>query len=210
MVIDYNKEKNSTFFSSDLHLHHSKIIDYCNRPYSSEEEMTSTIISNWNSVINKSSTVYLLGDVIFKVPTEKAINTISQLNGKIHLILGNHDGEINKVAHLFSSISQYTELKIDLQEEHYKTLVLFHYPINSWNKKSHGSWHGYGHIHSAKDKYPTDYSWDLGVDNNNYFPVSLEHLKSIMDMKARRNLEDAETLEKYIQHFKSSVPLPKD
>lgn len=210
MVIDYEKEKNSTFFSSDLHLHHSRIIDYCNRPYASEEEMTTTLINNWNSVINKKDTVYLLGDVIFKVPTEKAISTISQLNGKIHLILGNHDQDINKVSHLFSSISPYSELSIDLGEEHKKTLVLFHYPIKSWNKSTHGSWSIYGHIHSSKDKYPKEYSWDVGVDNNNYFPVSLEHLKSIMDMKSRRNLEDAEILEKYIQHIKTATPLPSD
>lgn len=43
----------SKFYISDLHLGHKNILAFDNRPFFSLEEMTETIISNWNSVVGK-------------------------------------------------------------------------------------------------------------------------------------------------------------
>ena len=49
MVTKY--PESGVFFTSDTHFGHSKIIDYCKRPFSSIEEHDKTLIQNWNNVV---------------------------------------------------------------------------------------------------------------------------------------------------------------
>ena len=44
------------YVTSDTHFNHKNIIEYCNRPYSSVEEMNKAIIDNWNSVVKDEDT----------------------------------------------------------------------------------------------------------------------------------------------------------
>lgn len=78
------------YVCSDLHLNHTNIIKYCNRPYETTEEMNRKLIENWNSVVGEDDTVFCLGD--FCLGNKEDIITFGkQLNGKKILILGNHD-----------------------------------------------------------------------------------------------------------------------
>ena len=83
-----------TFIVSDTHFNHKNIINLCNRPFSSVEEMNESIIKNWNSVVSKDDIVYHLGDFGFGNKTVIS-NFVSRLNGRIRLIKGNHDTHSN-------------------------------------------------------------------------------------------------------------------
>ena len=72
------------FVISDTHFGHANIIKYCNRPFSSVEEMNERMIENWNSVVTVQDHVYHLGDVYFGNETS---NFFHRLNGKKRLIL---------------------------------------------------------------------------------------------------------------------------
>lgn len=52
--------------------------------------MEDTIVKNWNSVVNKEDTVYILGDYCWNTDEEWE-RTLKLLNGNKVLILGNHD-----------------------------------------------------------------------------------------------------------------------
>ena len=145
----------------------------CNRPYKDEEDMREGLIERHNSVVKPNDEVYMLGDVTFE-NRAKAEETISRLNGKKNLIVGDHDTQTLKCKHLFESIHYILELKINK-----KSIVMCHWPFRFWPKSHWNSWHLFGHVHGNYDG--KDKSWDVGVDNNNYRPISFDEVKEIMD-----------------------------
>lgn len=80
----------TTFFTSDLHFFHNNIIQFCNRPFDSVEDMNWKLIKNWNDVVQWNDHVWVLGDFSFGTVAETE-NILIQLNGIKHLIIGNHD-----------------------------------------------------------------------------------------------------------------------
>ena len=78
------------YFTSDTHFSHEAIIKYCCRPFKTVEKMDEALVKNWNEVVPEDGIVFHLGDVGFGQP--KYINDIlRRLNGKIYLVIGNHD-----------------------------------------------------------------------------------------------------------------------
>lgn len=83
----------STFVTSDTHFNHVNMVEkFCqeSRQFDTVEEMNEAIVKNWNSVVSPDDTVYHLGDC-FMGPLETVAEYGSRLNGKIHVIPGNHD-----------------------------------------------------------------------------------------------------------------------
>jgi calcineurin-like phosphoesterase family protein len=157
------------FFSADLHFFSKNIIKYCNRPFSSVEEMDEALISNYNSKVTNKDTIYLLGDLIWG--HLNYAKYLSRLNGQKHLILGNHDNKQcykkMQIDGLIQSMSQQKGITIDN-----KYIWMCHYPMRSWNRSFHGSYHLYGHCHNTIEDYGL--STDVGVDKWNYSPVSFD------------------------------------
>jgi len=80
-----------TFLISDTHFGYKRKIEFDEtRPFDSLGEMTKTIINNWNAVVSKHDTVFHLGDFSF-CDFEKTQAIFNGLNGRIHLVMGNHD-----------------------------------------------------------------------------------------------------------------------
>lgn len=79
-----------SWFISDNHFNHKNIIKYCNRPFSSVEQMNGHMIQCWNNTVQKDDEVFHLGD--FGLGRREDLAKIfEQLNGNITLIRGNHD-----------------------------------------------------------------------------------------------------------------------
>ena len=152
------------------HFNHPKIIGYCNRPFSCVEEMDTVIIDKWNGIVSPGDTVYHLGDFAFgKMDVVKRYRY--RLNGKINLILGNHDyrNKIPRLAECFTSVKDIYELK-----HNHKSIILCHYAMRVWPKKHHGAIHLYGHSHGNLENLSG--SMDVGTDTNNFTPYSLDEI----------------------------------
>lgn len=176
------------WFTSDTHFWHKHIIEYCQRPWPSVEEMNEGIISRWNSRITKDDVVYFIGDFGF-CGTTKAQDIFFRLNGYKHLILGNHDYQSAKKL-AWETQREYVLIRphIEYQDDEGEIvkvphpIVLCHYPILSWDGMAHSSWHLHGHCHgSLKDNGAL--RLDVGVDANNWYPISLPEIQAKMALR---------------------------
>jgi len=154
------------WFTADSHYDHSKIIQYCNRPFKNVDEMNEELIKRWNERVKHDDTIYHLGDFAFSKGPGKFFH---RLNGNKILIVGNHDRQLTK--HLpWQSVHDYYETKIDGQ-----FIVMCHYAFRVWNKAHYQSWNLYGHSHNTLKN--NSQQWDVGVDANDYRPINFEQIK---------------------------------
>lgn len=179
----------NTYISSDLHVFHKKILDFCpkSRPFQDVDDMNQAIVDNCNKVIKENDTFYILGDVSFgRVSlTVELLNSIKCKN-KI-LIVGNHDENyLRKLAfrECFKEIHHYYELKHNGNK-----IILSHYPFLEWNGSRRGinsSYMFHGHCHSKNPEKLSCKRWDCGLDGSETFsPYNLDslitHIDSIFD-----------------------------
>lgn len=164
------------WFTADLHLWHSNIIKYCNRPFQSVEEMNEIIIMNWNRVVVPGDIVYILGDFAMKTSVQEIRKVLKYLNGKKYFILGDHDKQIWKCSDLLEEITPLKKITIDNIP-----ITLCHYCMRVWWKSHFNAFLCYGHSHGYLEAIGK--SHDVGVDNNNFIPISFDELKVIMDNK---------------------------
>lgn len=186
-----DSDQQGIFFTSDLHFGHNNILRFCNRPFNSTEEMDEALIENWNSVVKPTDIVFNLGDFAF-APNWRWIELLGRLNGQHYLILGNHDISRwpgDSVMDLFTRVEQQMILKIDE-----RLVVLNHYPFlcfgGSYAPNNSRVYSLHGHVHSGPlstngldnprldMRFPNQY--DVGVDNNDFTPVSWEKIKEII------------------------------
>jgi calcineurin-like phosphoesterase family protein len=176
------------FFTSDTHFGHDNIIKFCDRPFKNIEEMDYKLIENWNKKVPQDGLVFHLGDFAWGgYEFWKKIR--DQLNGEIILIKGNHDQKNMSTTaeqELFSHVNWQMYIQIENRK-----LWLNHYPFlcyaGVYREPQKLIYQLYGHVHSGPNKkgqdiprlvhtYPMQY--DVGVDNNNYEPISWEELNA--------------------------------
>ena len=171
------------YYTSDLHFNHSKIMQYCNRPFPNVEEMNKALIVNWNSRVQNKDTVFILGDFGF-LDGEQANNLLKQLKGKKVLIVGNHDIFLRKKGfneNLFEEIRAIKNVRDPSINNN--LIVLCHYPMAVWDRKDYGTYHFYGHVHNNTiERHPyllgAEYTnaFNVGTDCHNYFPVTAQEI----------------------------------
>lgn len=169
------------YFISDTHFNHTNIIEYCNRPFNSTEQMNETILNNWNNIINNDDMVYHLGDLALS-RQELIIDIVSKLKGKKYLIRGNHDKW---------SIATYEEFRFTvlrnppIKLEKYK-LLLSHYPIEDTRiPKGYINVHGHIHNHDlyndfdsfSPEKYSREKHINISCEVTDFKPISIDELE---------------------------------
>lgn len=155
------------FFTADEHYGHKNIIKYCNRPFKSVEDMDEVLVLRHNRLVDDKDTVFHLGDFTLR-SFEQAQKYIKRLNGEHIFLNGSHDYWARKL-----TLPDIIERKFN---ECY--VVMCHYAMRTWPRSHYGSWQLYGHSHGTLD--PIGKQWDVGVDNNNFTPISIQHLCKIM------------------------------
>lgn len=174
----------NVWFTSDTHFSHANIMKFCNRPFDTAQQMNEALIKNWNETVPVDGIVFHLGDFCYGGSAEWT-NIISRLNGKIYLVLGNHDMRNIRQGYMdkFEAVMQQMTIRVNDQ-----TIILNHNPFLCYGGSYRDVWQLFGHVHSGpmsntgldiprlKTLFPLQY--DVGVDNNDYRPVSFAQVKA--------------------------------
>ena len=169
------------FFTSDTHFGHANVLKYCNRPWGNVEAMNDGLINNWNSKVGPTDTIFHLGDFAFGGSTLWH-SLLGRLNGRIHLIVGNHDIKNLREGYMRLFESVYLEQIIKVEG---KTIILNHCPLLCYSGDHENVYQLYGHVHSGPKSTSRDVpklsvlsknQYDVGVDNNDYYPVSFAEI----------------------------------
>lgn len=172
----------TVFFTSDLHLGHRGIIGMNGRPFDDVGEMERRLVSNINECVARDDTLWILGDVSHRVGKPYVLSCLERVNCRdVRLVRGNHDKNWEEDG-VFSEICDYKELSLGGRR-----VVLFHYPIASWNGMHQGAIHLHGHSHNTFDYNVYNVAeerlvWDVGVDANGYRPISFDEIAREMGL----------------------------
>jgi calcineurin-like phosphoesterase family protein len=193
-----------TWFTADTHFGHGNIIKYCQRPFMSRTEREAlrgdprsklrlseetvkrhddALLEAINSRVAPDDHLWIIGDFCWGGFAQAREYRDRIRCENVFLVWGNHDrGEI---APVFSDTMEQGMIRVEGQE-----IWLNHYPMRSWNKAFHGSWHLYGHVHGRlqreDDRNLGMLVKDVGVDACDYKPVSFAELSVSMAPRVER------------------------
>lgn len=187
--LEFDPDK--VFFTADTHFGNRTLIHYCNRPFRDADEMTEELVRRWNGTVPEDGVVFHLGDFAHG-PAKDWLAILQRLNGEVHLIAGNHDTDSARAKALdgFASVRQQRIIEVGGQR-----IYLNHYPFLSYGGAYDGIWQLFGHVHSGpraasgldhprlRMLYPCQY--DVGVDNNDFRPVSFREVKERIGEQVR-------------------------
>ena len=188
----------TTYYTADLHLGHEKIIPYCNRPFSSVEEMDQKILENWQKTVkHDSDIVWVLGDISIDGSFKHALKLMSTFRGRKRLIMGNHDrcfiGHSEWVRHLklyqevFEVVVPYGTAKLGKEK-----VMLSHFPYdgdsqsearyNQYRLPNKGVTLLHGHTHSNEKLSVSQDTRQIhvGVDSWDFTPVASHELEKLL------------------------------
>ena len=149
--------------------------------------MNRVMIERWNEKVGAEDEVYHLGDFALLKDHSQLPEIIDQLNGVKYLITGNHEATAITNRRKFKWIKDYYELKVKDPEKSngVQRIILFHYAMRVWRGSGRDNWHLYGHSHGNLPDLEDSLSFDIGVDNHDFYPLSYEEVKAIMKTKNR-------------------------
>ena len=172
-------------FIADTHLGHENILEECRPQFQTVEEMDGAIIEGINRKMNKSDTLYILGDFSFRSKRDPR-EYLEAIRPKKILILGNHDRDWlrhlseEEKARYFLGIHDQLSFKRNGLELH-----LCHFPRLAWSRSHYfgQSFSLCGHIHNARETTPAarlfplvPCQYNAGVDINGFVPVTFAEL----------------------------------
>lgn len=169
----------ANFYISDQHFGHKNVLKFDSRPFETIDEHDQFLIDAHNRVVSKDDDVYMLGDVVYGASKDPDWY-ISKLNGNLHLIIGNHDGE--GILRDSSAKARFVEIeKMLFVKDNGRKIVLCHFPILEYNGYHKGAYHFYGHIHTRKDRTyeimkDQEKSFNVGAPILDYTPAKFEQV----------------------------------
>lgn len=168
------------WFTSDPHFDHERIIKLSNRPFTNVGEMNRYILNSYNTHVKTNDELFILGDFGWGDAASLKYWRSQIRCEKIHFIWGNHDGALKKNDGFLGKTLFKTFAAEWIGSLSGQNIHMYHYPVLEWDAFFRDSWHLFGHVHGNRPHLPGFLGYDVGVDVNNYAPISFEQIKEKM------------------------------
>jgi calcineurin-like phosphoesterase family protein len=201
----------TTWFTADQHFGDTSVIQQYQRPFLNEQEMSETLVRNWNNLVQPEDTVYVLGDLA-RGDIERSLAHASRLTGTKLLVPGNHD--LCWIGHrgiTSSDVIMYLDAGfiilpcitfVPLSSSSVQRLMC-HFPAvvdqedqedefkdfrPSWPLEDPNDWLLHGHVHTAWRSHPSQNMVNVGVDVWDYKPVTLARIAELIRNRTQKRL----------------------
>lgn len=159
----------TVYFTGDTHFGDPRALRFDHRPFPTLDAHDAALVERWNAVVTPEDDVWHLGDFALGPPPARVAAILAELNGSKHLIIGNNDDEATISAESWASTQSYAELALEGRR-----LVLCHYAFRTWNGMGRGAINLHGHSHGKLTPVPKQY--DVGVDAQDFRPVTIDDI----------------------------------
>ncbi len=174
------------WLTSDQHFGHAAIIKHCLRPFANVQEMDLALIQNFNRLVGQYDTTYHLGDFAWNAQSTPLY--LSRLNGKHHLVPGNHDACHPRKR---KQLSKYAGFTLEPYATTIDGLCATHMPPTEAEDPRYPEYRPdatkhdvvlHGHVHELwKTKWVGEcLCVNVGVDVWDFHPVSLRKIRKIV------------------------------
>lgn len=169
-------ENNKKWYTSDFHYDHHNLYKRGTRPFSGAKECQDAILQNFNEVIRKGDTLYILGDLSLSANYDELAAWLNSISGTKIVILGNHDHETT-LKHLKDDgiIANYHPWKGT--RDHGIPVFMTHFVPLEAHSGPEARLYLHGHVHGMlRDILNCPLLCDVGVDANDFKPFSLDNV----------------------------------
>lgn len=184
-------DQDRTFVTSDCHVNHVNILQYCRGAFASTvEDMNDMLTQRWNDTVSPTDDVIILGDIVMGKRSE-SLEIVKTWHGNKFLVPGNHDN-----VHPMFAAKKNFQMMVEMYQA--AGIVILppviqivcdditfdacHFPFDGdhtgevrfqeWRPKDSGNWLLHGHVHGTGSAVG-DRQIDVGVDAHNMTPVSM-------------------------------------
>lgn len=189
------------YLTSDLHFNHNREFIWKARGFTSVQEMNEEIIERYNALVRPDDDVYVLGDSSLGGGDEQILAAnkalIERLNGKLHIIRGNHD--TGRRVTMYESCKNVVGPVLYADMIHYKGyhFYLSHFPTLTGNLEKESlkqcTCNLFGHTHQTTNFHlDIPYMYHVGVDSHDCKPVLLDDVIKEMEAKVIECLQEIE------------------
>ena len=184
MLVKYSKEQ-KVFVTSDWHFGHDRQFIWGPRGFTSIEEHNAEIVRRHNEVVGPDDEVYVLGDLMLG-DNKVGLAAIAQLNGRLHVVCGNHDTDarIEAYENLPNVVEVCTAARFKWDKLNF---YCSHWPTHTDNLEKESinqcMINFFGHSHK-KTNFHDDipFIYHVGVDSHDCYPVLIsDAVKEIKD-----------------------------
>ena len=167
---------------SDTHFEHGNIIDYCDRPFDSVEEMNEAMVERWNRVVDDGDEVLFLGDFVMPPDLASFLRWFDRLDGEVVFVAGDHD---EVVPHKVDGLDLFEHFQFEHDGHRFYAV---HDPEDA--PKNFDGWVLHGHHHNNwPDQFPLvepDERWvNCSVELLGYEPLAMDDLVELVERGAR-------------------------